>query len=123
MLIRKLNYEIAFLQVCHANDVRTTITTAPWDRFFAIIEPTYMELTLEFCSTFLVQKVMTVHDEPGIITFRLGGLEGPNLSRLLRNLPRLTLRSPRYTGAILHTYTCWPDVSTGHLKHDTHEDD
>ncbi|PPS10013.1 hypothetical protein GOBAR_AA10630 [Gossypium barbadense] len=56
------------------DDVRIIITTALWDRFFAIIEPTYMELTLEFFSTFLVQRVMIVHDEPGTVTFFLSGL-------------------------------------------------
>ncbi|MFQ6645551.1 hypothetical protein Gotur_019921 [Gossypium turneri] len=30
---------------------------APWDQFFSIIEPTYMELTLEFCSIFTLQQM------------------------------------------------------------------
>ncbi|KAK5786880.1 hypothetical protein PVK06_041527 [Gossypium arboreum] len=33
-----------------------------------------MELTLEFCSTFLVQQGMAVPNEPGTISFQLGGL-------------------------------------------------
>ncbi|KAK5793530.1 hypothetical protein PVK06_034680 [Gossypium arboreum] len=61
-------------QVQLVDHVRAFITTALWDQFFSIIEPTYMELTLEFCSTFILQHVMMTHDEPGTITFRLGGL-------------------------------------------------
>ncbi|MBA0849660.1 hypothetical protein Goshw_018798 [Gossypium schwendimanii] len=41
-------------------------------RFFSIVEPTYVELTLEFCSTFVLQHVMSSHDESHAITFRLG---------------------------------------------------
>ncbi|KAK5785168.1 hypothetical protein PVK06_039720 [Gossypium arboreum] len=47
---------------------------APWDGFFAIIEPIYSELTLEFCTTFHLQHVINTHDEAGTINFRLGGL-------------------------------------------------
>ncbi|KAK5842143.1 hypothetical protein PVK06_004472 [Gossypium arboreum] len=42
--------------------------------FFTIIEPTYSELTLKFGATFSVQQVMSVYDNPGTITFRLGRL-------------------------------------------------
>ncbi|KAK5774974.1 hypothetical protein PVK06_042838 [Gossypium arboreum] len=42
------------------------------ESFFQIIDPTYMELTLEFCTTFHLQHVMSTHDEAGTITFRLG---------------------------------------------------
>ncbi|PPR87186.1 hypothetical protein GOBAR_AA33504 [Gossypium barbadense] len=38
-------------------------------QFFAIIEHTYSELTLEFCTTFHLQHVMNTHDEAGTITF------------------------------------------------------
>ncbi|PPS16471.1 hypothetical protein GOBAR_AA04122 [Gossypium barbadense] len=64
----------ALEQVQLADDVQAFITTAPWDKLFSIIESTYMELTLEFCSTFILQQVMTAHDELGTITFQLGGL-------------------------------------------------
>ncbi|KAK5775628.1 hypothetical protein PVK06_043541 [Gossypium arboreum] len=53
----------ALEQVRLANEVRAFITTAPWDQFFLIIEPTYLELTLEFCTTFHLQYVMNTHDE------------------------------------------------------------
>lgn len=49
----------AMEQVRLADDVYAIIATDPWDRFFDVIEPTYMELTLEFCATFSVQQVMT----------------------------------------------------------------
>ncbi|KAK5845354.1 hypothetical protein PVK06_001526 [Gossypium arboreum] len=42
----------ALEQVHLAHLVRFHLDTAPWDRFFAIIEPTYSKLTLEFCTTF-----------------------------------------------------------------------
>ena len=54
----------ALEQVQLAGHVRAIIATAPWDRFFSIIEPTYMELTLEFYFIFTLQHVMTIHDEP-----------------------------------------------------------
>ncbi|PPS18664.1 hypothetical protein GOBAR_AA01909 [Gossypium barbadense] len=43
--------------------------------------------------------------------------------RPLRDSPRLTLRSPRYIGAVLHTHTSRPDVPSGHIEHDIHQDD
>ncbi|PPR92896.1 hypothetical protein GOBAR_AA27777 [Gossypium barbadense] len=53
-------------QVQLADDIRAFLTTDPWELFFAIIEPTYLELTLEICSTFHVQDVMTNFDDPGM---------------------------------------------------------
>ncbi|PPS16867.1 hypothetical protein GOBAR_AA03704 [Gossypium barbadense] len=61
-------------QVQLADDVRALLTTDPWDLFFAIIEPTYLQLTLELCSTFHVQDVMTNFDDPRTVQFRLSGL-------------------------------------------------
>ncbi|KAK5840601.1 hypothetical protein PVK06_009504 [Gossypium arboreum] len=78
-------------QVGLVDEAHTFITTAPWDRFFDIVEPTYMELTLEFCSTFYLQRVMSSHDEHGTITFQLGGL--------VRHM-----RVPEF-GAVLGIYT------------------
>ncbi|KAK5785540.1 hypothetical protein PVK06_040135 [Gossypium arboreum] len=57
-----------------ADDVRALLKTDPWDLFFAIIELTYLELTLELCSAFHVQDVMTKFDEPRTVQFRLSGL-------------------------------------------------
>ncbi|PPR97499.1 hypothetical protein GOBAR_AA23167 [Gossypium barbadense] len=42
-------FTAALEQARLADDVRTFIAIALWDRFFSIINPTYMELTLEFC--------------------------------------------------------------------------
>ncbi|KAK5835910.1 hypothetical protein PVK06_011625 [Gossypium arboreum] len=42
--------------------------------FFDIVKPMYVEFTLELCSTFHLQTVMTNFDDPGIVQFRLGGL-------------------------------------------------
>ncbi|PPR96422.1 hypothetical protein GOBAR_AA24245 [Gossypium barbadense] len=57
-----------------ADSIRALLTTDPWELFFGIIEPTYLELTMELCSTFHLQTVMTYYDDPGTVQFRLGGL-------------------------------------------------
>ncbi|KAH1129652.1 hypothetical protein J1N35_001030, partial [Gossypium stocksii] len=56
-----------------ADVVRALLNTEPWEQFFYIVEPTYLELTLELCSTFHLQ-VTTSPNGPGTIQFRLGGL-------------------------------------------------
>ncbi|PPR89782.1 hypothetical protein GOBAR_AA30903 [Gossypium barbadense] len=61
-------------QVQLAEAILTLLSTDPWERFFAITEPTYFELTLELGSTFHLQVVMTNNDNPGTIHFRFGGL-------------------------------------------------
>lgn len=38
-----------------------------------IMKSTYVELTLEFCSTFFLQIVLSSREEPRAISFRLGG--------------------------------------------------
>ncbi|PPR99377.1 hypothetical protein GOBAR_AA21289 [Gossypium barbadense] len=45
----------------------------PLGLFFEIIELTCIELTLELCSTFHLQVVMTQFDDPGMVQFCLGG--------------------------------------------------
>ncbi|PPS18568.1 hypothetical protein GOBAR_AA02005 [Gossypium barbadense] len=57
-----------------ADVIRAFLTTNPWELFFVIIEPTYLELTMELCSTFHLQTVMTYYDDPGTVQFCLGGL-------------------------------------------------
>ncbi|PPR85654.1 hypothetical protein GOBAR_AA35037 [Gossypium barbadense] len=47
--------EAAVEQVQLVDAIRALLTTDPWERFFAITEPTYLELTLELCSTFHLQ--------------------------------------------------------------------
>ncbi|PPS10680.1 hypothetical protein GOBAR_AA09962 [Gossypium barbadense] len=42
--------------------------------FLRIIELTYLELTMELCSTFHLQTVMTNYADPGTVQFCLGGL-------------------------------------------------
>ncbi|KAK5833327.1 hypothetical protein PVK06_017150 [Gossypium arboreum] len=54
--------------------IRALLTTDPWELFFGIIELTYLELTIELCSTFHLQTVMTNYDDPGTVQFRLDGL-------------------------------------------------
>ncbi|PPS13459.1 hypothetical protein GOBAR_AA07114 [Gossypium barbadense] len=61
-------------QVQLANAIRALLTTDPWELFFGIIKPTYLELTMELCSTFHLQTVMMNYDDPGTVQFRLGGL-------------------------------------------------
>ncbi|PPR90921.1 hypothetical protein GOBAR_AA29764 [Gossypium barbadense] len=61
-------------QVELVDSTRALLTTDPWELFFGIIEPTYLELTMELCSTFHLQTVMTSYDDPGTVQFCLGGL-------------------------------------------------
>ncbi|PPR93109.1 hypothetical protein GOBAR_AA27567 [Gossypium barbadense] len=51
-------------QVQLADALRALLSTDPWEWFFAITEPTYLELALELCSTFHLQVVMTINDDP-----------------------------------------------------------
>ncbi|PPR92093.1 hypothetical protein GOBAR_AA28579 [Gossypium barbadense] len=64
----------AIEQVQMTDAIRALLTTDPWELFFGIIEPTYLELTMEICSTFHLSTTMTRYDDPGTIQFRLGGL-------------------------------------------------
>ncbi|PPR92233.1 hypothetical protein GOBAR_AA28439 [Gossypium barbadense] len=57
-----------------ADAIRAILTTDPWELFFGIIEPTYLELTMELCSTFHLQTVLMSYDDPGTVQFFLGGL-------------------------------------------------
>ncbi|XP_052888025.1 uncharacterized protein LOC128296631 [Gossypium arboreum] len=50
-------------QVQMADAIRALLTTDSWELFFGIIEPTYLELTMELCSTFYLQIVMTSDTE------------------------------------------------------------
>ncbi|PPR97501.1 hypothetical protein GOBAR_AA23169 [Gossypium barbadense] len=45
-------------QVQMADAIRSLLTTDSWELFFRIIEPTYLELRMELCSTFHLQTVM-----------------------------------------------------------------
>ncbi|PPR80831.1 hypothetical protein GOBAR_AA39883 [Gossypium barbadense] len=57
-----------------ADVIRALLTPDPWELFFGIIEPTYLELTMKLCSMFHLQTVMTNYDDPGMVQFRLGEL-------------------------------------------------
>ncbi|KHG27426.1 hypothetical protein F383_34250 [Gossypium arboreum] len=69
----------------------------------------YLELTMELCSTFHLQTVMTNHDDPGTIQFRLGGLvrqlSVPEFSAVLglymRNSERRTILIHSTTTSII----------------------
>ncbi|PPS20451.1 hypothetical protein GOBAR_AA00135 [Gossypium barbadense] len=61
-------------QVQLADAICALLSTDPWELFFTITKPIYLELTLELCSSFHLQVVMTNNDDPGTIHFRLGGL-------------------------------------------------
>ncbi|PPS05818.1 hypothetical protein GOBAR_AA14830 [Gossypium barbadense] len=54
--------------------IRALLTTYPYGLFLEIIELTYLELTLEICSNFHLQVIMTQLDDPGMVKFHLGGL-------------------------------------------------
>ncbi|PPR94074.1 hypothetical protein GOBAR_AA26597 [Gossypium barbadense] len=45
----------AIEQVQLADSIRALLATDPWELFFGIIKPTYLELTMELCSTFHLQ--------------------------------------------------------------------
>ncbi|KAK5771931.1 hypothetical protein PVK06_048187 [Gossypium arboreum] len=64
----------AIEQVQMDDAILALLTTDPWELFFGIIEPTYLELTMELYSTFHLQTVMTRYDNPGTVQFRFGGL-------------------------------------------------
>ncbi|PPS16306.1 hypothetical protein GOBAR_AA04270 [Gossypium barbadense] len=61
-------------QIQLADSIQALLTTDPWELFFGIIEPTYLELAMELCSMFHLQTVMTNYDDLGTIQFHLGGL-------------------------------------------------
>ncbi|PPR81594.1 hypothetical protein GOBAR_AA39119 [Gossypium barbadense] len=52
-------------QVQLANAIQALLTTDSWELFFGIIEPTYLKLMMELCSTFHLQAVMTNYNNPG----------------------------------------------------------
>ncbi|PPS09394.1 hypothetical protein GOBAR_AA11250 [Gossypium barbadense] len=116
----------ASVEVGLADEVRAFITTASWNRFFNIIEPTYMELTLEFCSTFYLQRVMSSHDEHGTITFRLGGLV--RHMNVLEFGAVLGIYTDKFMGAdnFLHLYRhihyspscCWTVITASQIPYD-----
>ncbi|PPS03502.1 hypothetical protein GOBAR_AA17160 [Gossypium barbadense] len=57
-----------------ASSSMALLTTDPWELFFEIIEPIFLELTMELCSMFHLQTVMTNYDYPSTVQFCLGGL-------------------------------------------------
>ncbi|PPS13524.1 hypothetical protein GOBAR_AA07055 [Gossypium barbadense] len=65
---------LTVLNIFPFNTDEALLTIDPWELFFGIIEPTYLELTMELCSTFHLQTIMTNYDDPGAVQFRLGGL-------------------------------------------------
>ncbi|KAK5774971.1 hypothetical protein PVK06_042835 [Gossypium arboreum] len=64
----------ALEQIQMADAVRALLTTDPWGLFFEIVEPMYLELTLELCSTFYLQTAMVEFDDLEMVQFRLSGL-------------------------------------------------
>ncbi|KAK5771668.1 hypothetical protein PVK06_047902 [Gossypium arboreum] len=67
-------YWTAIEPVQMADTIRALLTTDPWELFFRIIELTYLKLTMELCSTFYLQTVMTRYDDLDKVQFSLGGL-------------------------------------------------
>ncbi|PPS14914.1 hypothetical protein GOBAR_AA05661 [Gossypium barbadense] len=61
-------------QVQLAEAIRALLTIDPWELYFGIIEPTYLEITMKLCSMFHLQTVMTNYDDLGTVQFRLDGL-------------------------------------------------
>ncbi|PPS18377.1 hypothetical protein GOBAR_AA02211 [Gossypium barbadense] len=88
------------------------LTTDPWELFFRIIEPTYLELKMELCSTFHLQTVMVNYNDPGTVQFCLGGLfrqlSIPEFASYSSTRSKASILPPslRYLHAILaHTIT------------------
>ncbi|MBA0607213.1 hypothetical protein Godav_019553 [Gossypium davidsonii] len=52
--------------------IHSLLAATPWEWVFVIVELTYTELTLEFCSTFFLQTVLSSGDDARAISFRLG---------------------------------------------------
>ncbi|PPS09811.1 hypothetical protein GOBAR_AA10831 [Gossypium barbadense] len=61
-------------QIQLADTIRALLTADLWGLFFEIVDLTYLELTMELCSTFHLQIVMARFDDPGAIQFRLADL-------------------------------------------------
>ena len=59
-----------------AGRIRLLIDQSGWGNFFEIHEPTYRELTLEFLSTYELDKDAIVYSlgAPSVIKFQLGGI-------------------------------------------------
>ncbi|PPS07144.1 hypothetical protein GOBAR_AA13502 [Gossypium barbadense] len=74
LIVGHCNNWAAIEQVQLADTIWALLTTNPWELFFGIIEPMYLELTMELCSTFHLQTVMTNYNDPGTVQFHLGGL-------------------------------------------------
>ncbi|PPR92596.1 hypothetical protein GOBAR_AA28075 [Gossypium barbadense] len=79
----------AIEQVQLANAIQALLTIDPWELFFGIIEPTYLELTMELRSTFYLQTMMTNYDDPSMVQFRLEEFKEENdLDTLNRHIHR-----------------------------------
>ncbi|PPR96261.1 hypothetical protein GOBAR_AA24412 [Gossypium barbadense] len=79
----KIRHPSYIKQVQLADTIRVLLTTDPWELLFGIIEPTYLKLTMELCSTFHLQTVMTSYDDPGTVQFHLGRLVHQSVSQNL----------------------------------------
>ncbi|PPR98260.1 hypothetical protein GOBAR_AA22408 [Gossypium barbadense] len=100
---------VALEQIELADAVRALLMTDLWALFFEIVESTYLEFTLELCSTFHLQTVMTNFDNPRLVQFCLGGRDVIPVSAsydLNRSKASALPPSLRYLHAILaHTLT------------------
>ncbi|PPS03419.1 hypothetical protein GOBAR_AA17239 [Gossypium barbadense] len=92
-------------QVQLADSIRALLTTVPWELFFRIIKLTYLELTMELCSTFHLQTIMTNYDDPSTIQFRLGKL----ICQLSVLKFGATLRAPQHCGPRIIPHPHRPD--------------
>ncbi|PPS12889.1 hypothetical protein GOBAR_AA07752 [Gossypium barbadense] len=60
----------AIEQVQLAETIWALLTIDLWELFFRIIEPTYLEITMELCSPFHLHTIMINCDDPGTIQFQ-----------------------------------------------------
>ncbi|PPS02337.1 hypothetical protein GOBAR_AA18323 [Gossypium barbadense] len=100
-------------QVQMADAIRALLTTDPWELFFEIIEPTWLELTMELCSMFHLQTVMTRYDDPDT---PLQGISSPTIPEVLTRLVHTIIERRESTGVInTHdVYFLWC-MSQGHV--------
>ncbi|KAK5836088.1 hypothetical protein PVK06_011837 [Gossypium arboreum] len=134
-----------------ANVVRALLTTDPWGLFFEIVELTYLKFTMELCSTFHLQTVMTNFDDPGTVQLCIGDLvrqlsvpefritlglymeefmddngatqERGHLYRALCDSTGSALRALQHSSPIILPHSHRPDIPIGHLEHAKYEDD
>ncbi|PPR81857.1 hypothetical protein GOBAR_AA38857 [Gossypium barbadense] len=134
-------------QVQMDDTIRALLTTNPWEPFFRIIEPTYLELMMELCSTFHLQTLTRLQGSERVLALSTpktstlmvhvararhqpflfhrpcdsapdgAASERGHLHWPLRDLTGATLWAPQHRCLRIIPHPRRPDVSTRHLEH------